>query len=227
MKPIEIAKHSNAPKIKIGIIESNRLLREHLASFISAESDMKVIFSLSCLDSTLQPGPADIVISRWTDIRKSLMRTNNKTINRPKLIIIEADSSPIDIALCIRSGAAGFAAKDSPVKELLDSIRTVNAGNWAVPIPVATKLYNQLAEKATSACYTQFPFDAKITIRERQIIPLILDGLTNKEIAAKLNIAVDTVKAHVHNILNKLDIRGRIDLVNHLCRTSNAFDFPS
>jgi DNA-binding NarL/FixJ family response regulator len=222
MKPAITAKQPGFVKTKIGIIESNRLLREHLSASISSESDMKVIFSLSCLDPHLMPEAADIIISRWADIRQPLIHHHNGDRIHSKLLIIEADSLQIDIARCIRSGVTGFALKDSPIKELIASIRSVMAGNWAVPAPVAITLFNQLAEKAKPAHYSTLPFDEKLTGRERQIIPLILNGMTNKEIAAKLNIAVDTVKAHVHNILNKFAIRGRIDLVNHVCLTSDA-----
>jgi two-component system, NarL family, nitrate/nitrite response regulator NarL len=195
--------------IKIGIIESSRLFREYLTDVINSESDMAVAFSASGLDKA--PGSADVILLHW----ESLVCPHNGALDRAKLIVIDADSSRMDIAKCFQLGVSGFTLKDSPFEELSDTIRAVMAGDWVVPPSVSAKLYSQLAESIQLNNQAKLAYEARITPRERQIIPLILEGLTNKEIAQKLDIAIDTVKAHVRNILEKFDVHGRIELIKN------------
>jgi DNA-binding NarL/FixJ family response regulator len=202
--------------IRIGIIESNRLFREYLADIINSETDMAVTFTIAAFKQAIALKPADVVLLHWDLI------PDDRAFQRSKLIVIDADSFQIDIAQCILSGVKGFVLKDSAIKDLTNAIRTVLSGNWAIPPAVSTNLYGQLAEISNRP--TKYRYDARITYRERQIIPLILDGMTNKEIGGKLNIAVDTVKVHVHNILGKLDARGRIDLIKHYNRSRISDD---
>ena len=79
------------------------------------------------------------------------------------------------------------------------------------PSSLTESLLSQIVEDATRKGLVNLA-DVKMTNREREIVDLIADGLSNKEIGKKLNIATDTVKSHVHNILEKLSVRSRVEV---------------
>ena len=198
--------------IYIGIIESNRLLRDYLTNNINLISNMKLAYSYNYLDQSVLSKTADVVILNSDIFNKSFLHYQANNNPDYKLIIINADSEHNSILKCIKSGATGFVLVDTPVKILINVIREVYKGEWFIPNPIVTKLCKEIITNNNSHLLVNLR-DNSITARELQIIKLIINGLTNKEIACDLNIAVDTVKCHVHNILDKLKLRRRTELM--------------
>ena len=108
--------------------------------------------------------------------------------------------------------------KDVPVERLLDNVRAAHQDEALISPTIAAALMNQVAELAQIS--TQYTLDpqvvADLTAREREVLSLIGDGLTNQEIAERLFIEVGTVKNHVHNILKKLDVNSREEAASYL-----------
>jgi DNA-binding NarL/FixJ family response regulator len=111
----------------------------------------------------------------------------------------------------VKEGVSGFVLKDASISDFVASIRAVAAGQRAFPTSLTDSLLSQIAENAAQKGWVDIA-DVKMTTREREIVDLIADGLSNKEIATKLSIATDTVKSHVHNILEKLSLRSRVEV---------------
>jgi DNA-binding NarL/FixJ family response regulator len=136
---------------------------------------------------------------------------------RPKMKIIVMDLAPTQSTLMqyVSAGVSGFVLKDATFADFLRTIREVARGEKVLPPLLASSLFSQIAEYATSKGKGN-PFKSvRMTNREREVIELIAEGLSNKEIATRLNLAVDTVKSHVHNILEKLSLHTRLEIASY------------
>jgi len=111
----------------------------------------------------------------------------------------------------VREGVSGFVLKDASITDFVAAIRAVAAGKKVFPTSLTQSLLTQIVEDATRKGRVDIS-DVKLTTREREIADLISEGLSNKEIAKKISLATDTVKSHVHNILEKLHLRSRVQV---------------
>lgn len=123
----------------------------------------------------------------------------------------------------LRSGASGFLLKDTPPHDLLAAIRVVAAGDALLAPSITRRLISEFAARPDPRPTTGVPPAlANITDRERQVLALVAEGLSNAEIAQQLHITPGTAKTHVGNLLTKLDARDRIQLVILAYRTGLA-----
>lgn len=120
-----------------------------------------------------------------------------------------------DILEFVQAGAAGFILKSASAEEVLDTIRAVAAGGTVLPSAMAGSLFSQVAEHALSKGKRNLGSAIRMTKREKEIITLIVAGMSNKQIAGNLDIATFTVKSHVHNIMEKLALHSRLQIANH------------
>ncbi len=117
-----------------------------------------------------------------------------------RIVIFTAYQSEEDVYRAIRAGAQGYIFKNSPVQELMESIRAVAAGRKWIPPLVAAKLARRIT-------------DRELTLRETEVMRAISSGKSNKEIGSALNISEGTVKVHVTHILEKLKASGRTEAI--------------
>ena len=117
-----------------------------------------------------------------------------------------------DIVEFVEAGASGFILKDATVKEFLGTIRSVTQGVKVLPPSLTGSLFSHVAELALKKGKGKMANAIRMTKRELEIIALIADGQSNKEIAQRLNIATHTVKSHVHNIMEKLALHTRLQI---------------
>ena len=110
------------------------------------------------------------------------------------------------------AGAAGFIMKDASFDDFITTIRAVAGGVEVLPRALTNSLFSQIAQNASRTAKSRLEEAVRLTARERQVIDLLGVGLSNKEIAARLHIAVHTVKSHVHNVLEKLALRSRLEV---------------
>lgn len=207
-------------KIRVLLVEDNRLLREGLTSMLSEQPDIRVVASLGNGDTCdkakkfkphvvlLDLGLRSVNILRLVE---QLKKTNGK------LKIIGMDLAPVQAELVeyVRAGISGFVLKDATLDDFLRTIRSVAEGMDVLPPPLTGSLFSQIVERATRASKRN-PFrSVKMTNRELEVIGLIAEGLSNKEIASRLNLATDTVKTHVHNILAKLALHTRLEIASY------------
>jgi DNA-binding NarL/FixJ family response regulator len=109
----------------------------------------------------------------------------------------------------IRAGASGFLLKDVKPEELADAIRVVAAGNALLGASVTTRLLERFGNAPPAAA----PSLEELTEREREILRLVAEGLSNAEIAERLVVSETTVKSHVSSVLRKLGVRDRVQAV--------------
>ncbi len=195
-------------KIKVGVVERNRLLRERLTAIIRSQRDMIVAFSTSTIDH--QSSMADVILLQQEIPDSSLQIQKTSSEDNSKLLLVNADQGQQGFAHLLRCGARGFILTDSTEADVIDAIRIISGGGWAIPERILSIICSEIAyaEKNEKSVL--------LTNRECQIARLVSDNLTNKEIAGELNIGLGTVKTHIHQILKKLDLQKRVQLSKYL-----------
>ncbi|MBV9773891.1 MAG: response regulator transcription factor [Gemmatimonadetes bacterium] len=124
-----------------------------------------------------------------------------------RVVALGTEDSVEEILAALEAGASGYLTREAPLESLAETILAVARDEMPCSPRVAAALGRRVA--ALSAARAQPPLLALLTEREREILELIGEGLSNKEIARRLSIRVLTVKNHVHNLLHKLQVRRR------------------
>jgi DNA-binding NarL/FixJ family response regulator len=137
----------------------------------------------------------------------------NKLAPKAKIIILSYPwkaTDPIDV---LKSGARGFISKDIEVEDLIRSIGLVHAGGLVIVTPKADKIFESVRNHDESFSNDKADYHAELTEREREVLAMTAQGLTNKEIAEALLMSEHTVKVHLRWIMAKLHVRNRQQVV--------------
>ena len=209
-------------KIRILLIEDNRLLRDDIASMIKKQSDMHVVATVGNGENILlMMGKlkTDIVLldlGLRNQNSLQVVKLIKKHFQETKIIVMDLVPLQADIFEFVQAGVSGFILKDANVTEFFKTIRSVYQGARVLPLHLTGSLFSQIVEHAISGFKPSAIVEAvRMTKRERQVIELIGDGFTNKEIAQRLHLSTYTVKSHVHNILEKLSLHTRVQIAKY------------
>ena len=208
-------------KIRLLLIEVNRLLRDGILAMLKTQADINIIAATGKSEnsvSKLQKLKPDIII-----LDLGLHGPNSLTIveivtkDFPGAKIIVMDLAPVqgDIAHYVKAGASGFILKDATPDDFLLTIRNVAEGTNILPPNFTDSLFAKIVEHALKQGKTKLRDAVRMTKREREVIELIADGLGNREIGQKLRISTYTIKSHVHNIMEKLALHSRLEVANY------------
>ena len=203
--------------LPVVLIDDNRLLRDGLSNLLSAHGFSVVATArngqealrevarvrpqLALLDSALgdREGPRFV-----QEMRQSHPNT--------KLIVMGLLPAEAEFVEFIKAGVAGFILKDATIEVFVATIKAVADGEFVLPTPLTSTLFTYVAAQARARGRRGVKAAVRMTVRERQVIGAIADGLSNKEIAGRLHVATHTVKSHVHNILEKLALHTRLEV---------------
>jgi DNA-binding NarL/FixJ family response regulator len=208
-------------KVKILLIEDNRILRDGIASLINAQPDLKVVASSGGSRDTLlqvrttKPQVVLIDLGLRNENGLRIVTTLVKEMPRVRVIGMGLIPSQLDIVEFVEAGAAGFILKEATVEDLLGTIRAVARGIKILPPLLTESLFTHVIEQALRQGKGMLPDAVRMTKREREVIVLIAEGLSNKEIAQRLNLSTYTVKSHIHNILEKMALHSRLQIATH------------
>jgi DNA-binding NarL/FixJ family response regulator len=138
-----------------------------------------------------------------------------KEFPQAKVIVMDLAPAQGDILQFVKAGASGFILKDAAVDDFLTTIRAVAGGQKILPPILSGSLFSQIIKHAVDGGRNNLNKAIRMTKREQEVIGYISNGLSNKEIAKKLNIATYTIKSHVHNIMEKLALHTRLEVANY------------
>ena len=211
--------------IKVAIIDDNRLVREALTAMLNKLPDMRAV-ATAVADATFmsqnksQVLLLDVGLGDQDSLR--VAAALKKEAPDAKIIVMDLLPAHEDIAEFVNAGVSAFVLKDATFEEFVATIRSVAAGQKVLPPRMTESLFSQIAKEADSRGSEAVLEDVRMTRREREVIDLIGEGLANKEIAARLNIATHTVKSHVRNVMEKLALHTRLQIAafSHRERTS-------
>ena len=222
-----------APPISLVLIDDNRLLREGLAALIHSQPGFRVLTASADVDEALKKAreakPDVVLLDFGLADHDSLSLTATVHAEVPAARVIVMGLLPLqeDVANYVRAGASGFIMKDASFEDFFATIRAVAAGAEVLPQALTNSLFTQIARNAVGRSKARVLESVRLTNRERQVIELLGEGLANKEIATRLHIAVHTVKSHVHNVLEKLALRSRLEVAAFSHRTGGGDTFES
>ncbi|MER6629130.1 response regulator transcription factor [Streptomyces sp. NPDC000987] len=203
--------------IRVAVVDDQPLIRAGFTLVLSAQSDMEVVGeaadgaeALRLLKNT----EADVVIM---DIRMPVMdgiEATRRLAGRgtaPRVLVLTTFDTDEDAFAALQAGASGFLLKNSPAEDVVSAIRVVAAGESVVAPRVTRALLDRFAGKLAPP--RRDDRLAVLTAREREVLELVAEGLSNAEIAGRLFVAEATVKAHFGKVLAKLHLRDRAQAV--------------
>jgi len=226
------AKGTRLVPISLVLIDDNRLLRDGIVGMIQAQPGFKVLVASADVEEALhhvRDAKPDVVLLDFglaNHDSLSLAATVHGEVPAAKVIVMGLLPTQEDVANYVKSGASGFIMKDASFEEFFSTIRRVAAGEQVLPPALTTSLFSQIARNAVASGGAKVIQSVRLTARERQVIALLGEGLSNKEIAGRMHIAVHTVKSHVHNVLEKLALHSRLEVAafTHQAGGPGAFD---
>lgn len=204
--------------INIAIVSDIRLYREGIGRILDEEGFINIAAISETheeISTTLDQGNIDLVL---LDMR---MANNNSVLtsilNRHpdvKIIVIATPENDENYLLCAQSGISGYLTKEATVNELKDAVKTVFNGSLYCPGSITQNILESIRHKHESNSINEIKYSYSkllniLTQRETQVVKLVAEGLSNKQIASKLTIELSTVKNHVHNILVKMGVESR------------------
>jgi DNA-binding NarL/FixJ family response regulator len=208
-------------KTSILLVEDNRILREGIRALIGRQADLKIVGASpgnhDTLERTRTLNPRVVLIDLGLRNEDSvrLVKAIAKECPQTRVIGMGLIPSQADIVEFVQAGAAGFILKDASIRDVLATIRAVARGSSILPPVLTGSLFAHVVENALQRGNGTLTSAVRMSKREREIIVIIAEGLSNKEIAHRLSLSIYTVKSHIHNILEKMAIHSRLQIATH------------
>ena len=210
-------------KVKVFIVSENRLLRDTLSSICEQETDLLVVGAarlcreavgdLAARPDVLLLNPTSPPISDLSYLPRIRRR-----LPQLKIVTFGMEESEEAFFSAVRAGVVGYVLKDAHSADLVGAVRLAAQGEAVCPPRLCLSLFAHFAKQPSGVPQFRLRTNLPLTRREQELIPMIAQGLTNKEIAAQLNLSAQTVKNHVHRILQKAGSSNRL-AVQQQCRT--------
>ena len=199
--------------ITVLLVDDHPLLRQGVAQLIDMEDELKVIGEAGSGEEAIPKAHElnpdlillDLNMKGMSGIETLKAMREQEITSR--IVVFTVSDSHDDVISALRAGADGYLLKDSEPEELLPAIKQVAKGQQIFSPKLSQIMANALRNKTNDTSNKQ----AELTSRELEIVKLIAQGKTNKEIARELNITEATVKVHVKNLLKKLSLKSRVE----------------
>ena len=205
------------------VVAENRLLRETLVRLFRKRGDLAVVGQNSYSDSV----PEDIVASQSDLLLLDCLNPNHKSddlicdiresVPQIRIVLFGMDEDTDIFLQAVRLGVNGYVLKNASSTELLDAVRAVAQGEAVCPSKFCKVLFQAISSEATqraAIAEQRAGMRFELTLRQRQLMSLVAMGLSNKEIAANLNLSEFTVKNHIYRVTKQVDAQNRHEAVN-------------
>jgi DNA-binding NarL/FixJ family response regulator len=202
--------------IRVVLADDQHLIRQGLRTLLELEPDLQIVAEAEngqvALQQVKQRQP-DLVLM---DIRMPVMdgvaatAAITRQFPQTKILILTTFDDQDYVTAALQNGAIGYLLKDTPAEDLAEAIRAAHKGYTQISPGILPKLLSQVVPPSSLSSPPPLPAGlAALTPREREVLKLVAQGASNREIAQALYISEGTVKNHVTNILNRLDLRDR------------------
>lgn len=210
-------------RIRIVIADDHDLYRRGMQAVIGLEPDLEIVAEAGsgaeAVEKVFEYEP-DVVlldvrmpgnsgIEACTAIKEKAPRT--------KILILTASDEESDLFAAIKAGASGYLLKDLPTEQIAEAVRLVHSGQSMIPPHMASQLIAEFSRLSNEPAKDAAP-GPRLTDRELEVLALVARGKANKEIATMLFISENTVKNHVRNILEKLQLHSRVEAALYAMR---------
>ena len=204
------------PAIRVMVVDDHPLVRAAIARAIAADG-MVVVAEASTAEEALALAPQlapdilllDIALPGMSGVE--LVRELAPRLPATRIVMLTVSSADRDVMDAMRYGASGYLTKDLSPEALVRSLRATQTGELVILRRLAARLLAKALRRGASVeAAEELPVD-RLTVRERDILRLLADGLSDRDIATALTISRRTVESHVSSILRKLDVRNRAE----------------
>ena len=215
--------------VRVLVVDDQELFRRGLIMLLSGDADIEVIGEASdgitATELAVKTAPdvilLDVRMPRRTGVEAC--RGIKEAVPSAKIIMLTVSDEEADLYESVKNGAAGYLLKDSSIEEVAQAIRVVNEGQSLISPSMAVKLIDEF--KQMSKPEREQGRALRLTERELEVLRLVAKGLNNREVAKELFISENTVKNHVRNILEKLQLHSRMEAVMYAMR-EKLLDLP-
>lgn len=200
---------------EVFLLAENRLLREALIGILTTKSNIRVVgaapYSPTAPETITAICPSIVLLDSiglvFSEAR--LVSALQATIPGVRVILVDMEPDQSTFLRAVREGVVGYVLKDASAAEVVSTISAVAAGEAVCPPSLSMALFHCVAKHYKSPTGSS----RVLSRRERELMPLLRERLTNKEIAARLNLSEQTVKNHVHHIMRKVGAPDRLAVV--------------
>jgi two-component system NarL family response regulator len=215
--------------VRVLVVDDQELFRRGLIMLLSGDSDIEVVGEaadgITATDLAVTTAPdvilLDVRMPRRTGVEAC--RAIKEAVPSAKIIMLTVSDEEADLYESVKNGASGYLLKDSSIEEVAQAVRVVNEGQSLISPSMAVKLIDEFKQMSKPE-REQGPA-LKLTERELEVLRLVAKGLNNREVAKELFISENTVKNHVRNILEKLQLHSRMEAVMYAMR-EKLLDLP-
>ena len=206
--------------LRVLIADDHTLVRESLVSLLQAGGDVQVVAQAATGVETIEKAVAtrpDVVV---TDLSMpglggiEVVRRLHEALPETRVLVLTMHQEDEYVLQAVRAGASGYLVKDSAAAELLAAVRSLHAGRGYFG-PQASRA---LAEQMQNPDRTVDDPYGRLTAREREVFHLVVEGMTTKEIARRLDISVKTAENHRARVIAKVGVRNTAELVRYALR---------
>lgn len=213
--------------IKVLIVDDHQIVRDGIERILTDESNIELIGSVSSGKEALdfvKCNQPDIVIADLSMPNMSGIELTEKlTLLYPdvRVLILSMFNNEDYVVSAIQAGAKGYLPKqDSTTEILLEAIRTLSNGDEFYSPSISKIVLNSFIKKVKNTSVGDVAKQHQLTVREKEILKLYVEGCTNNEIAEKLNLSVYTVKTHKNNIMQKYNFKSTVEMVKFALRNN-------
>jgi len=206
-------------EIRVVLLAENRLLREALGRILRKRSD--IVIQAECMGSSELPTilvreQIDVVVmdsSRDSALDVRLVQQICQPPSQAQVVLIGMGDDESVFLSAVEAGVAGYLLNDASAMDVIAAIRAVAREEAVCPPRLARRLFRHFAQGQSHTPVSNVGPDQRLTRRQLQLMPMIAQGLTNKEIASHLNLSEQTIKNHVHRMLRKFGAEDRLQAV--------------
>lgn len=202
-----------ASKLRIIVVDDNDQVRLGLSTLLSAQADFEVIGQATngrqAIDFVSSSRPELVLMDVGMPVMDGIEACQRIKEMFPdtKVIMLTSHDNDTDVFASLAAGANGYCLKDVDFDRLMTAIKSVAAGDCWLDSMIASKVVKLVPTQESGERVFQ-----ALSPREVEVLNLVVDGMTNKEIAEKLSISIDTVKSHIKHIMNKLAVGDRTQM---------------
>ena len=206
-------------KISVFLLAGNRLFRESLARILKSKSDIFVAGSAPCTSEAVEQIEASncdvLLVDPMNGDRSDLpfVQELARSVPRLKLVLIDMVDDENTFLRAVRAGAVGYVLQNASALDIVEAVRSVHQGEAVCPPRLCLSLFKFAASSRNPLPNFRTKSQMGFTRREQQLVPLIAQGYTNKEIASHLHLSEQTVKNHIHRMLQRVGASDRLAVV--------------
>jgi DNA-binding NarL/FixJ family response regulator len=213
-----------AASIRVLVVDDHELFLQGLQTVLEIEDDITVVGRAGDGREAIALATGETPDIVLMDVRMphrdaiDAASAIRRAVPSAKIIMLTVSDEESDLFEAIKAGAVGYLLKTIPPHEVADAVRSVHGGQSLISPSMASKLMTEFASIARGTDERPRPGAPHLTARELEVLKLVAEGRANREIARKLFISENTVKNHVRNILDKLQLHSRMEAVMYAVR---------